>query len=237
RVTNENYAIFNDHTYGPSFGGSDLILRGNSEQSGHCIKDSYEKQIRGPPSESVLHYDVRCDCCDYTIRGMRWKCTSCENYDLCQNCKAKSHIHNHPDDHMFELVPHSKTSKRAPQFALHFGVVCDFCKSKVRGMRWKCAFCYNYDLCKDCKPKSQNIHDHPNNHAFKPIAYPTGGLRHLSLKNPAICDYCELACIGSRCFKCANGEFFLEDSSSSSSIAISPLNEHLLYQEKAFLEG
>ncbi|PKY31066.1 hypothetical protein RhiirB3_531401 [Rhizophagus irregularis] len=237
RVTNENYAIFNDHTYGPSFGGSDLILRGNSEQSGHCIKDSYEKQIRGPPSESVLHYDVRCDYCNYTIRGMRWKCTSCENYDLCQNCKAKSHIHNHPDDHMFELVPHSKSSKRAPQFALHFGVVCDFCKSKVRGMRWKCAFCYNYDLCKDCKPKSQNIHDHPNNHAFKPIAYPTGGLRHLSLKNPAICDYCELACIGSRCFKCANGEFFLEDSSSSSSIAISPLNEHLLYQEKAFLEG
>ncbi|CAG8442859.1 21084_t:CDS:2, partial [Rhizophagus irregularis] len=143
------------------------------EQSGHCIKDSYEKQIRGPPSESVLHYDVRCDCCDYTIRGMRWKCTSCENYDLCQNCKAKSHIHNHPDDHMFELVPHSKSSKRAPQFALHFGVVCDFCKSKVRGMRWKCAFCYNYDLCKDCKLKSQNIHDHPNNHAFKPIAYPT----------------------------------------------------------------
>jgi hypothetical protein len=54
--------------------------------------------------------------------------------------------------------------------------VCDFCKSKVRGMRWKCAFCYNYDLCKDCKPKSQNIHDHPNNHAFKPIAYPTGML-------------------------------------------------------------
>jgi hypothetical protein len=51
RVVNENYAIFNDHTYGPSFGGADLILRGDS---GHCIKDSYEKQIRGAPSGKII---------------------------------------------------------------------------------------------------------------------------------------------------------------------------------------
>jgi hypothetical protein len=47
RVVNENYAVFNDHTYGPSFGGADLILRGGSK---HCIKDNYEKQIRGVSS-------------------------------------------------------------------------------------------------------------------------------------------------------------------------------------------
>jgi hypothetical protein len=50
RVVNENYAVFNDHTYGPSFGGADLILRGDS---GHCIKDSYEKPIRGAPSGKI----------------------------------------------------------------------------------------------------------------------------------------------------------------------------------------
>ncbi|RGB24362.1 hypothetical protein C1646_773207 [Rhizophagus diaphanus] len=111
RVTNENYAIFNDHTYGPSFGSSDLILRGNSI---HCIKDSYEKQIRGPPSEPVLHYGVVCDCCNHTVRGMRWKCTTCEDYDLCQICKTKSRIHHHPDDHVFKLIPHSDSFDYAP---------------------------------------------------------------------------------------------------------------------------
>ncbi|CAB5363845.1 unnamed protein product [Rhizophagus irregularis] len=138
---------------------------------GHCIKDSYEKQIRGASSESILHYGVSCDCCNYTVRGMRWKCTSCEDYDLCQVCKTKSHIHHHPDDHVFELVPHSRTSDRALQFAVHYDFVCKCCEKTIHGMRWKCTFCNNYDLCQDCKSKSSNIHDHPNNHAFQPIAY------------------------------------------------------------------
>ncbi|CAB4494697.1 unnamed protein product [Rhizophagus irregularis] len=102
---------------------------------------------------------------------MRWKCTSCEDYDLCQICKTKSHIHHHPDDHVFELVPHSRTSDRALQFAVHYDFVCKCCEKTIHGMRWKCTFCNNYDLCQDCKSKSSNIHDHPNNHAFQPIAY------------------------------------------------------------------
>jgi hypothetical protein len=140
RVVNENYATFNDHTYGPSFGGADLILRGDS---GHCIKDNYKKQIRGASSgiincyfymnkqillynlfiifiESDLHYGVSCDCCNHTVRGMRWKCTTCEDYDLCQFCKFKSHIHQHPYDHAFRLVSHSDSSHRGPSKYYHF---------------------------------------------------------------------------------------------------------------------
>ncbi|UZO02473.1 uncharacterized protein OCT59_020953 [Rhizophagus irregularis] len=208
RVTNENYAIFNDHIYGPSFGCADLILRGNR---GHCIKVSYDgKQIRGPSSESVLHYGIRCDCCNHTVRGMRWKCTSCEDYDLCQICKPKSHIHHHPDDHVFELVPHSRTSHRAPQFAVHHGIVCKCCDKTILGMRWKCTFCNNYDLCQDCKSKSSNIHDHPNNHAFQPIAYPEFKF-DIEEPIPAICDYCETTCFLGECLKCANGEFSVEE--------------------------
>ncbi|GES96377.1 carbohydrate-binding module family 13 protein [Rhizophagus clarus] len=206
RVVNENYAIFNDQTYGPSFGCTDLILRGDS---GYCIKDSYEKQIRGASSESALHYGVSCDCCNYTIRGERWKCTSCENYDLCQVCKTKSNIHNHPDDHGFKLIPHSETSGRAPQFFRHYGVMCDSCEKTIRGMRWKCLFCKNYDLCQDCKSKSPNVHD--NNHAFQPIAYSGLSLFEMTVGRNATCDYCKLTCTGNRCYKCANGEFPVEE--------------------------
>ncbi|RGB22505.1 hypothetical protein C1646_55272 [Rhizophagus diaphanus] len=166
RIVKRNCAIFNDHAYGPSFGGADLILRGDS---GHCIKDSYEKPIRSALSEPHLHYGIKCDCCDYTVRGVRWSCTTCDDYDLCQDCKPKSHVHRHPDYHAFQPTPHSDTSSRAPKFAVHHGIVCDNCNKTIHGMRWKCTFCQNYDLCQDCK---SNIHDHPNNHMFQPIAYP-----------------------------------------------------------------
>ncbi|GES87809.1 carbohydrate-binding module family 13 protein [Rhizophagus clarus] len=196
RVINKNYAIFNDHTYGPSFGDADLILRGDS---GHCIKHSYEKRIRGA-LESTLHCGIYCDCCYYTIRGERWKCTSCANYDLCQVCKPKSHIHNHPANHKFQLIPHSESSHYAPQFFEHY-VRCDSCNKTIRGMRWKCTFCEKYNLCQDCKFKSSNIHD--NNHAFLPIAYPEHILLLFS-ENVPTCDYCKLTCTGYICAKCAN---------------------------------
>ncbi|CAB4421210.1 unnamed protein product [Rhizophagus irregularis] len=177
------------------------------------MKDSYEKQIRGASSESILHYGISCDCCNYTVRGMRWKCTSCLNYDLCQVCKTKSHIHHHPDDHVFELVPHSRTSDRAPQFAVHDGIVCKCCNETIHGMRWKCTFCNNYDLCQDCKSESSNIYDHPNNHAFQPIAYPEDEFDMESEEIPAICDYCESACTRffAKCHKCASSEFSVEE--------------------------
>lgn len=32
----------------------------------------------------------------------------------------------------------------------HYGVYCDRCRSMIRGTRWKCAVCYQYDLCDAC---------------------------------------------------------------------------------------
>ncbi|CAB4414471.1 unnamed protein product [Rhizophagus irregularis] len=165
--------------------------------------NSYEKQIRGPSSEPALHYGVYCDYCNYTIRGMRWKCASCKNYDLCQDCKPKSHIYHYPYDHVFELVPHSVTSNRSPRFAVHYGIMCKRCNSEIRGMRWECTFCQDYNLCQDCKSTSLYIYDHPNNHAFRPIGYQDNLFFYGFTKN-AICDYCKSDCVGGRCCKCAN---------------------------------
>jgi hypothetical protein len=53
---------------------------------------------------------------------------------------------------------------------LHYNTVCNYCNHTIQGMRWKCTFCDDYDLCQDCK--SSSFYDHPNNHIFQPIAYP-----------------------------------------------------------------
>ncbi|XP_035776658.1 sequestosome-1-like [Anopheles albimanus] len=36
-----------------------------------------------------LHKNVLCDVCDSEIRGHRYKCMTCQNYDLCMSCEGK----------------------------------------------------------------------------------------------------------------------------------------------------
>ena len=43
----------------------------------------------------VYHYMVECDICHMSsIRGTRYKCTVCEDYDLCEKC-MKKRLHEH----------------------------------------------------------------------------------------------------------------------------------------------
>ena len=45
----------------------------------------------------VTHDSISCDECKQTaLKGIRWKCFSCVNYDLCHNCyMAGKHNMNH----------------------------------------------------------------------------------------------------------------------------------------------
>ncbi|CAB5359922.1 unnamed protein product [Rhizophagus irregularis] len=138
--------------------------------------------IRSAPSEPYLHYGVKCDCCNYTIRGIRWRCTSCDDYDLCQVCKPKSEIHCHPDDHAFQPEPHSSTSSRAPQFAVHHD-----CKSNIHDHP------NNHMFQPFVYPSIDNYNS---------------GSDYL---HPTFCDYCELICFFAKCHTCANGEFSVEE--------------------------
>ena len=66
-------------------------------------------------------------------------------------------------------------------------ISCDFCRqldnreSELRGIRWKCAVCYDYDLCHNCYMSDK----HQLSHAF--IRYDTpisAGCEHFT------CIYC-----------------------------------------------
>jgi hypothetical protein len=50
------------------------------------------------PKSDDVHYGVVCDGCGAGIVGIRYKCSVCDDYDLCQTCEAKGGIHEptHP---------------------------------------------------------------------------------------------------------------------------------------------
>ncbi|XP_067663942.1 sequestosome-1-like [Haliotis asinina] len=49
----------------------------------------------------ILHPNVVCDACEGAVRGIRYKCCVCPDYDLCSLCEAKK-IHSEHD--MFKIV-------------------------------------------------------------------------------------------------------------------------------------
>ena len=43
----------------------------------------------------------------------------------------------------------------------HFGVKCVHCRNSIKGIRYKCAICNNFDYCELCKLKHLKEHKHP----------------------------------------------------------------------------
>lgn len=49
----------------------------------------------------ILHPGVVCDVCEKDIRGFRFKCMQCTDYDLCSDCMA---LGNHPEHYMVRMT-------------------------------------------------------------------------------------------------------------------------------------
>ena len=54
---------------------------------------------------------------------------------------------------------------------IHYGITCNYCNEKnIKGIRYKCGHCINYNVCQNCEPKLDKIHD--CNHLFVRIHNP-----------------------------------------------------------------
>jgi hypothetical protein len=68
-----------------------------------------EEQPKAAAVSNVVH-SAYCDNCNVTIRGIRYKCGNCEDFDLCEACEKLPNVHN--EEHLFV-----KIVKPLPHFA------------------------------------------------------------------------------------------------------------------------
>ncbi|KAG0295110.1 hypothetical protein BGZ96_012497 [Linnemannia gamsii] len=157
----------------------------------------------------IVHTNVYCDICLNTIRGIRWKCQDCDNFDLCHGCHGLAGL-RHPR-HTFKPIekhedkatysPSRPTNNRNHADILHLAS-CDICLNAIVGVRHKCFQCPDYDLCQACLPLARAHH---TGHTFIPISYP-GQVDVKVDQTPqygVVCDGCNSDIYGVR-YKCGN---------------------------------
>ena len=49
----------------------------------------------------MIHGGVKCDCCGGAVRGLRYKCGHCEDYNLCMVCNATEAAQHAGGQHVF----------------------------------------------------------------------------------------------------------------------------------------
>ena len=113
-----------------------------------------------------IHFNIVCDGCKVTpLRGNRYKCKKCKDFDFCENCYQKN---KESHGHDFKVIarpfcrnrlghPNTKYCQRG---LVHSNIMCDGCGMlPIKGYRFKCPICDDYNLCENCEER--NHHNHP----------------------------------------------------------------------------
>ncbi|TBU46940.1 hypothetical protein BD309DRAFT_953003 [Dichomitus squalens] len=116
-------------------------------------------------SHPTRHIGIKCDGCHKPLEGVRHKCLVCDDYDFCDACIST------PSQR--PLYDAARLQARVPQGVCHNAVVCDMCgQSPLVGVRHRCLYCNDFDLCGGCVSNPQLRLKHDLSHVFFPITVP-----------------------------------------------------------------
>ncbi|KAF9454162.1 hypothetical protein P691DRAFT_657056 [Macrolepiota fuliginosa MF-IS2] len=201
-----------------------------------------------PLARPVIHHGVVCDSCENTIEGVRHKCLDCPDYDLCTNCVLLEGAERHnPFHEFFEIstpgrvvihrvqdrtinVQRDASERQETLELITHRATCDLCDSHIRGDRYKCLDCPDFDTCSNCF----NITEiqHPG-HSFMRIRHLEDYIkrrRSIRAAHSATCNVCTKHIHGIR-FKCMHPDctdFDLCDRCEAHPIPLHPESHPLL---------
>ena len=132
------------------------------------LKEFKKEQEEQNVSYGLIHFNILCDGCKMNpIRGNRYKCKCCPDFDFCENCYQKNKdTHGHEFKKIEKLnvanIFECKSNDYNKKGNAHMGVRCNQCGSNpIIGSRFKCSICRNYNLCQNCEEISGYKHGHP----------------------------------------------------------------------------
>ena len=135
-----------------------------------------------PARMSKVHTGVSCDNCNvFPLRGNRYKCSCCPDYDLCEACLTLLEDRDavrpnfHDVHHVFYRIanPIDLSMEKRPAMMnrsewIHEGIACSSCKRlSIVGFRYMCTTCA-VSLCEECEQSG----DHPVTHNVIKMAIP-----------------------------------------------------------------
>ncbi|KAF8327205.1 uncharacterized protein EI90DRAFT_2833823, partial [Cantharellus anzutake] len=182
----------------------------NAPKRKALIRHAYIEKFWGDTGWQDVELDDECSCaiCQKTIDKDRFKCLSCEQFNLCRSCYSSVH-EIHPS-HAFAAIPDRKPPPlqsismeeqctmpvNASRFLAmkHPGVKCNHCLQDIVGARFHCALCDNVDICSNCEsaglPGNLTAPDgeHDSSHIMIKIPMPveTKELRNVSRRARAL---------------------------------------------------
>lgn len=117
------------------------------------------------PAQPAQH-SAACDLCSSRIVGLRYKCTICPDYDVCQSCfNITEEVH---PGHSFAKVykQGDVVVRKSAQSSFRHHARCDICQNQILNIRYKCIHpsCPDFDICERCE--ALPIRVHPETHAF-----------------------------------------------------------------------
>ncbi|XP_067936488.1 uncharacterized protein [Watersipora subatra] len=162
----------------------------------HMVSDSDDESGEA----QGRHIGVVCDGCRKRwFNGARFKCGVCPDFDLCEDCEKKPRNQVHPTDYPHVFVKLKKPSTTPYpggsvllEEACVMGMTMDITKqehrlnlpddkvqqieckkcnvSPIKGTRFKCGVCADYDLCEACEVYSDQFHS--EKHPFLVFKHP-----------------------------------------------------------------
>ncbi|CAG0896751.1 unnamed protein product [Darwinula stevensoni] len=185
-----------------------LLLASLKDETGSwgMFEPRRARQPPGSVSEWDVHDGVTCSSCRGPVRGNRYKCLECKDFDLCSSCEASGTKHS---QHSFIRLPSRvPVDSLAPELdgatrEVHPGVTCCSCGRGVRGKRYRCLACPDSDFCSSCEQAVVQHFLHPMIRFSKPdaIAFGVSVICPDGLHRGVRCGECGGSILGHR-YKC-----------------------------------